>query len=99
MVSVLAYKQPLFYNLAVAKELAKQIYVAEALQPPTVAAFKAAYASIWSQATSPAALRALAQSGQVAQVGIYGLQAYGIFKVRLTPLIHIPCRVMTCIEF
>ena len=71
----------MLYNLAVARELAKQIYVAERLAPPNLAAVKEAYAQIWSTVSSPAALRAFASSGNVSQVGIYGLQAYGIFKV------------------
>ncbi|EAU85024.1 hypothetical protein CC1G_04120 [Coprinopsis cinerea okayama7 len=76
-----SYKQPLLYNLAVARELAKQVYVAERLQPPTLDAVKAAYKSLWSQVSSPAAIRQFAASGQVAQVGVYGLQAYTIFKI------------------
>lgn len=80
-IAPIAYKEPLVYNLAVARELAKQIYVAERLAPPSLDAFRAAYASLWTQITSPAAIRQLAGSGQVAQVGIYGLQAYGVFKV------------------
>lgn len=76
-----AYKQPLLYNLAVTREVIKQIYVAEGLQPPTIAAIKAGYQSLWSQA-SPATLRNLTQSGELLRVGVYGAQAYGIFKVR-----------------
>ncbi|TFK21243.1 hypothetical protein FA15DRAFT_598216 [Coprinopsis marcescibilis] len=76
-----SYKEPLVYNLAVARELVKQVYVAERLAPPNLAAVKEAYQSIWEQVTRPGALRSLAESGQVAQVGIYGLQAYTIFKV------------------
>ncbi|TFK35261.1 mitochondrial ATP synthase g subunit-domain-containing protein [Crucibulum laeve] len=76
-----SYKDPLFYNLAVTREVLKQIYVKESLQPPSLAAVRTAYASIWSQVSNPAALRSLAQSGDIARVGIYGLQAYGIFKI------------------
>ena len=76
-----SYKEPLVYNFSVVREIAKQIYVAERLAPPNLAAVKAAYCSLWSQIAAPGALRTLAQSGQVAQVGIYGLQAYGIFKI------------------
>ncbi|KAJ2921586.1 hypothetical protein H1R20_g15508, partial [Candolleomyces eurysporus] len=76
-----SYKEPLFYNLAVAKEVVKHVYHAERLQPPSLSTFKEVYQSLWSQVTNPAALRSFAQSGQVAQVGIYGLQAYGLFKI------------------
>jgi len=75
-----SYKQPLLYNLAVTREVIKQIYVAEGLQLPSLSAFKAGYESLWSQA-SPAALRNLTQSGELLRVGVYGVQAYGIFKI------------------
>ncbi|EDR09890.1 uncharacterized protein LACBIDRAFT_318192 [Laccaria bicolor S238N-H82] len=35
-----AYKQPLLYNLSVTKEVLKQSYVAERLQPPTLSAVR-----------------------------------------------------------
>ncbi|KAF8992740.1 mitochondrial ATP synthase g subunit-domain-containing protein [Cyathus striatus] len=76
-----SYKQPIVYNLAVAREVAKLIYRSESLQPPSIAAVRAAYESIWAQVRNPAAVRGLLQSGEIAQVGIYGLQAYGIFKI------------------
>ena len=57
------YKEPLLYNFAVARELAKQIYVAERLAPPSIDAFRAAYASLWAQISSPAAVRQFAGSG------------------------------------
>lgn len=77
----IAYKQPLLYNLAVTREVVKHIYIAEGLQPPTLAAVKAAYQSLWSQANT-AAVRNLAENGELLRVGVYGVQAYGIFKVR-----------------
>ncbi|KAF5342392.1 hypothetical protein D9611_001125 [Ephemerocybe angulata] len=76
-----SYKEPLVYNAAVAREVVKQIYHAERLSPPSLATVREAYAELWSQVSNPAALRQLVQSGQLAQVGIYGLQAYGIFKI------------------
>ena len=77
----LAYKQPLLYNFAVTREVIKQIYIREGLQPPSLSTIRSAYASLWSQITTPGLLRNLIQSGQVGRVGVYGLQAYGIFKV------------------
>ena len=77
----IAYKQPLLYHLAVTKEVLKQIYVAEGLQPPTLSAVREAYQSIWYQVSRSGALGRLVRDGEAARVGIYGLQAYGIFKV------------------
>ena len=79
---LVAYRQPLLYNLAVTREIIKQVYIREGLQPPSLFAIRSAYASIWSQITSPGLVRNLIQSGQFGRVGVYGLQAYGIFKVR-----------------
>ncbi|KAF9445449.1 hypothetical protein P691DRAFT_777557 [Macrolepiota fuliginosa MF-IS2] len=75
------YKEPLVYNFSVAREVAKRIYVGEGLQPPSLSQFSEAYRQLWSNATQVAYWRGLVQSGQVAQVGIYGLQAYGIYKI------------------
>lgn len=81
-----AYKQPLLYNLSVTREVLKQIYIAEGLQPPTsVATLRAAYETIWSRASSAAYWRGIAQSGEIARVGVYAVEAYGIFKVRVLP--------------
>jgi F-type H+-transporting ATPase subunit g len=82
-----AYKQPLLYNLAVTKEVFKQIYVKEGLRPPTLEEYRTAYTSLWTQVTKPGFARELVRSGDLGRVGIYGLQAYGIFKVSLFVLI------------
>jgi len=79
---LLAYKEPLLYNLAVTREVIKQIYIREGLQPPNLSTIRSAYASLWSQVTSPGLVRNLVQSAEVGRLGVYGLQAYGIFKVR-----------------
>jgi hypothetical protein len=70
------------YNFAVTRELLKQVYIKEGLQPPSLLAFREAYASVWSQVTNPRFVGSLIKSGEIGKVGIYGLQAYGIFKVR-----------------
>jgi F-type H+-transporting ATPase subunit g len=78
----IAYRQPITYNLAVVKELAKQVYVAERLAPPTsVSAFTSAYSTLWSRATNPAYWREAARSGELTKVGVYAFEAYGIYKV------------------
>ena len=77
-----AYKQPLLYNLAVTREVIKQIYIRESLQPPNLSAIRTAYASLWSEITTPGLVRNLIQRAEVGRLCVYGLQAYGIFKVR-----------------
>ncbi|KAG6900722.1 hypothetical protein C0993_003748 [Termitomyces sp. T159_Od127] len=76
-----AYREPLFYNLAVAREVVKHVYRAEGLAPPSFGAVQAAYQTLWATATNPAHLRQLAGSGGLARVGVYALEAYGIFKI------------------
>lgn len=79
-----AYRQPVMYNLSVARELLKQVYVAERLQPPTdFAAVRSAYSTLWSRASSQAYWRGILSSGEWAKVAIYAVEAYGIFKVCL----------------
>ena len=78
----LAYRQPLLYNFSVAREFLKQVYVAERLQPPTsLSTITNAYASIWARASNPQYWREIAQSGEWVKVGVYAVEAYGIFKV------------------
>ncbi|SJL03672.1 related to ATP20-subunit G of mitochondrial F1F0-ATP Synthase [Armillaria ostoyae] len=70
-----AYREPIVYNFAVVRSLAKQVYVAESLAPPkSVAEVKAAYREIWESALKWRQLN-------YAKVGVYALEAYGIFKV------------------
>ncbi len=71
----IAYREPIVYNFAVVRSLAKQVYVAESLAPPkSVAEVKAAYREIWESALKWRQLN-------FAKVGVYALEAYGIFKV------------------
>lgn len=82
MGSFIAYRQPLTYNLTVARELLKQVYVAERMQPPTsVNTVLNAYSTIWARVTNPTYWREIVRSGDWAKIGIYALEAYGIFKV------------------
>jgi F-type H+-transporting ATPase subunit g len=79
-----AYRHPLLYNLSVSREILRQIYIAERLQPPTsFAAITDAYTTLWSRAMSPAYWRQMASNGELLKVGIYVIEAYGIFKVGL----------------
>lgn len=75
-----AYSAPITHNLAVAREVAKQVYVAERLAPPTsISELRAAYSSIAQQASSLPWWRSTLENGQWKTVGIYALEAYGIF--------------------
>ena len=80
----IAYRQPLIYNAEVARELLKQIYIAERLQPPTsFATITDAYSVLWSRAKNPQYWRDLLTTGEWARVAVYAVEAYTIFKVGL----------------
>ncbi|CAL1715929.1 unnamed protein product [Somion occarium] len=77
-----AYRQPLLYNFSVAREFLKQVYIAERLQPPTsMSTITNAYTALWSRARNPAYWREIVRTGEWRKVGIYAVEAYGIFKV------------------
>ncbi|KAI0346211.1 hypothetical protein BDW22DRAFT_731765 [Trametopsis cervina] len=76
-----AYREPLVYNFQVAREFLKQVYVAERLQPPSLSAVQSAYSTLWSNATNITHLKELISSGGLTKVGIYAVEAYGIFKI------------------
>lgn len=78
-----AYREPLVYNFQVAREFLKQVYVAERLQPPTsLSTIQNAYSTIWSRASNPSYWREIFRTGEYAKIGVYALEAYGIYKVR-----------------
>ncbi|KAF9257661.1 hypothetical protein L218DRAFT_990939 [Marasmius fiardii PR-910] len=77
-----SYKQPVFYNLAVARELVKHVYRAERLSPPkSVDAVREAYGTLWSRASNREYWVNAMRSGEIARIGVYALEAYGIFKI------------------
>lgn len=77
-----AYRQPLIYNAEVARELLKQVYVAERLQPPSsLATITDAYSVLWGRAKNPQYWRDLLTTGEWARVAVYAVEAYTIFKV------------------
>lgn len=84
----IAYRQPLIYNAEVARELLKQIYITERLQPPSsFATITDAYSVLWSRAKNPQYWRDLLTTGEWARVAVYAVEAYTIFKVgRFCPL-------------
>ncbi|KAH7106413.1 mitochondrial ATP synthase g subunit-domain-containing protein [Auriculariales sp. MPI-PUGE-AT-0066] len=76
------YREPLMYNLAVAREVLKQVYIAEKLAPPrSLAQVVEVYKGVVRSARSPAFWRETLQSGAWAKIGIYALEAYTIFKI------------------
>ncbi|KAF9551890.1 hypothetical protein CPC08DRAFT_714983 [Agrocybe pediades] len=58
-----------------------QLLDIKGLQPPTLDAFKSAHGSLWSQISNPGLVANFVKSGKLGRVGVYGLQAYGIFKI------------------
>lgn len=86
-----AYRQPLVYNFSVFREILKQVYVAERLQPPTsLSTITNVYSTIWSRAISPQYWREVVRSGEWAKLSIYAIEAYGIFKVSLRSPLLLP---------
>ena len=90
------------YNLAVAREFLKQVYVAERLQPPSWNTVTSAYNTIFARARNPAYWREIINSGEWVKVGIYGVEAYGVFKVSCAslcltylPLFFSPCGLIS----
>ncbi|KAJ4475997.1 mitochondrial ATP synthase g subunit-domain-containing protein, partial [Lentinula edodes] len=77
-----AYKEPVFYNFAVFREIVKQVYRAEGLSPPSsVGAVQSAYRTIWTNATSKVFWQKAIDNGEIARLGVYAVEAYGIFKI------------------
>ncbi|KAF8520255.1 mitochondrial ATP synthase g subunit-domain-containing protein [Hysterangium stoloniferum] len=77
-----AYRAPLAYNIAVAKELLKQVYVAERLQPPlSPQTWVETYTTLFQHARNPSYWREIVNNGQWKKVGLYGIEAYTIFKI------------------
>ncbi|KIK62333.1 hypothetical protein GYMLUDRAFT_165006, partial [Collybiopsis luxurians FD-317 M1] len=71
-----AYQQPVLYNLTVFREIVKPVYRTEGLSPPSVETERSVYKTLCSNAAPKAV-----SSGEVMRIGIYGLEAYGIFTV------------------
>ncbi|KAH9955922.1 hypothetical protein BC827DRAFT_1140405 [Russula dissimulans] len=77
-----SYQQPVKYNLSVAREVFKQVYTAERLQPPTsLGAVLGTYSTLWARARSLGYWREVVRSGEYPRLGVYALEAYGIFKI------------------
>ena len=78
----LAYREPVVYNLAVVREVAKQVYVAEGLAPPTnLQTIRGAYEQAYGKASDASWWRSILESGEWKRLAIYALEAYGIFTI------------------
>lgn len=63
-------------------EVLKQVYQAQALAPPTgLAQIKAAYQTFYANASNVAWWQSIFANGQWKTLTLYGLEAYGFFKV------------------
>ncbi|KAJ7707410.1 mitochondrial ATP synthase g subunit-domain-containing protein [Mycena rosella] len=69
------------YNFAVFREIVKQVYRAELQPPKDLATIRTAYETLYQRATDASYWRGIMQSGEIARVGIYAVEAYGIFKI------------------
>ncbi|KAN0126126.1 hypothetical protein V8E53_015378 [Lactarius tabidus] len=77
-----SYQQPVKYNLSVAREVLKHVYTAERLQPPaSLGAVMGTYGTLWGRARSIAYWRKVVASGEWARLGVYAVEAYGVFKI------------------
>ncbi|KAJ7476158.1 mitochondrial ATP synthase g subunit-domain-containing protein [Mycena latifolia] len=74
-------KNSFLYNFAVFREIVKQVYRAELQPPKDLATVRAAYETLYKRAMDASYWRGIMQSGEIARVGIYAVEAYGIFKI------------------
>ncbi|KAJ7126741.1 mitochondrial ATP synthase g subunit-domain-containing protein [Mycena epipterygia] len=74
-------KNSFLYNFAVFREVVKQVYRAELQPPKDLATIRTAYETLYQRATDASYWRSIMQSGEIAKVGIYAVEAYGIFKI------------------
>lgn len=76
------YADPIVYNLKVVGHIAKQVYIAESLAPPkSFGVVQDAYRTLYSRAVDASWWTKLIQSGQWRRVGIYAVEAYGIWTI------------------
>ncbi|KAJ7364361.1 hypothetical protein B0H14DRAFT_2760503 [Mycena olivaceomarginata] len=74
-------RKSFLYNFAVAREVVKQVYHAELQFPSNASTWRTAYETLYKRATDAAYWRGIVQSGEITKVGIYAVEAYGIFKI------------------
>ena len=77
-----SYAEPIIYNLRVAGSLAKQVYIAEKLAPPTsVSQVTSAYQQIWSSISKASWWAHSLPAGEWRKIAVYGVEAVGIFSI------------------
>jgi F-type H+-transporting ATPase subunit g len=77
-----AYREPLVNNILVVREMGKQIYIQEKLQPPTnPQAIREAYEEFYHKASSGSWWRDILGSGEWKRIFLYAAEAYGIFTI------------------
>ncbi|KAJ7928747.1 mitochondrial ATP synthase g subunit-domain-containing protein [Mycena leptocephala] len=74
-------RKSFLYNVAVAREIVKQVYHAELQFPKDAATWRTAYETLYKRATDASYWRSIMDNGDIAKVGIYAVEAYGIFKI------------------
>ena len=81
-VHLAAYREPVVNNILVVREMGKQIYIQEKLQPPTnPQAIREAYEEFYHNASSGTWWRSIFESGQWKRIALYAAEAYGIFTI------------------
>lgn len=77
-----AYAEPLIYYTKVAGALAKQVYIAEKLAPPTsLQTIMGAYRTMWEKATNLSFWTHTVPAGEWKSLLVYGVEAVGFFSV------------------
>ncbi|KAH9810583.1 mitochondrial ATP synthase g subunit-domain-containing protein [Melampsora americana] len=79
--SLASYTQTISYNLIFTKEILKQVYLKENLNPPNLNQIKLTYLQFFQNSTSLTFWKSLIDSGEYKRIGIYTLEAIGIFSI------------------
>ncbi|CAO1626358.1 unnamed protein product [Parajaminaea phylloscopi] len=76
------YAEPLIYNAKVVGHVAKQVYIAESLAPPTsFNVVRESLQTLYRRAIDGAYWQKLLRTGEWRKVGLYAVEAYGIFTI------------------
>ncbi|KAL7004430.1 hypothetical protein EMMF5_006050 [Cystobasidiomycetes sp. EMM_F5] len=77
-----SYREPVVHNLAVLREVAKQVYISEKLAPPTdLQAIRHVYEDGYKKASDASWWRSILESGEWKRLAVYAIEAYGIFTI------------------
>ncbi|PWN18226.1 hypothetical protein BCV69DRAFT_239923, partial [Microstroma glucosiphilum] len=76
------YADPLIYNARFVGAVLKQVYIAESLAPPkSLNALTSSYKTLYSRVIDANYFPSLIKSGEWKKVGVYAVEAYGIFTI------------------